>query len=311
MHEPKVSVVIPTLGRFEPLLATLRDLLLQDYPALEIIVIDQNDAWPAALQTERDALVADARVRLLERFPVGVVHARNHAAALAGGEILLFVDDDVWIPDATFVRKHVAAYDDPQVACVCGRELKRDQVDADTRCPKVAAVTATAAATGRTPLERLLAFDRSAPSPAVVPVFSTCNGSIRREAFARVGGFDERFAGASYGDDADLVLRLWNGGARVVYDPSPWLVHLLAPAGGLRTAGPRSYYLDRDKCRSGLIVLFRHAGPREAWPILYGWVLRRSVLLRKNVVRPWRQPRVAFELAVAAGEAWAARHEAS
>jgi GT2 family glycosyltransferase len=300
-----VSVIIPTLGRYEPLLASVRDLLAQDHRAIEILVVDQNDAWPDALVARRDALRADPRVRWIERFPIGVVRARNHAVALARGELLLFVDDDVWIPDPGFVGKHVTVYADPAVDCVCGRELKLHQVDERTRAPRVPPGTVTVPVSGRTPLEQLLAFDRSAPFPARIPTFSTCNGSIRRSTFLRVGGFDESFVGASYGDDADLVLRLWAHGAGVAYDPSPWLVHLLAP-GGLRTEGTKTRDVDRDKCLSGLIVLFRHAGPLDGWPVLYGWVLRRSVLLRKNVVRPWRQPRVALTLASATLQAYRA-----
>jgi GT2 family glycosyltransferase len=139
-----------------------------------------------------------------------------------------------------------------------------------------------------------------------VAVFSTCNGSIKRQAFDRVGGFDESFRGASYGDDADLALRLSAQGQRIVYDPHAWLVHLKAPAGGLRLSDPASPFSEYDKCLSGLIFVFRHAGREDLWPVLYGWVLRRSVLLRRNVLRPWRQPMVAWGLLRAARDAWRA-----
>ncbi len=46
---------------------------------------------------------------------------------------------------------------------------------------------------------------------------------VRREAFAAVHGFDERFF--LYGEDADLCLRLRDCGGRVVYDPSVVAVH--------------------------------------------------------------------------------------
>jgi len=305
MRAPLVSVIVPSLGRHEPLLDSVRDLLDQDHEALEVVVVDQNEAWPAPLEPRRAALRSDPRVRWVERFPVGVVRARNHAVSIARGELLLFVDDDVWIPDRAFVRRHVEAHADAEVACVCGRELKLYQVDRDAKQPLPrAAGDAPGLPQPKSPLGQLIAFDRSRPEPAELAVFSTCNGSIKREAFERVGGFDAGFAGASYGDDADLALRMRALGMRIVYDPSAWLVHLVAPAGGLRLSDPRNRFSERDRCLSGLIVLFRHAGIEDAWPILYGWVLRRSVLLRHNVMRPWRQPVVLLGLLQATAIAW-------
>jgi len=302
-----VSVVIPSLGRHAALLSTIRDLLDQDYSSLEILVVDQNLNWPEQLAGQSRALRSDPRVRWFDRFPVGVVRARNFAAAQSRGELLLFVDDDVWIPDTSFVRHHVETHRDASLACVCGRELKPHQVDAETRRPlQVQRAAVSVRRPQASALGTLLAFDRSQPDAAQVAVFSTCNGSIKREAFLSVGGFDESFRGASYGDDADLVLRMSASGLRCVYDPRPWLVHLMAPTGGLRMSDVGNRFSDYDKCLSGLIFMFRHAEVSQLWPILYGWVLRRSILLRRNVVRPWRQPMVALGLAKATVDAWRA-----
>lgn len=293
---PTVSVILPSRGRFQPLLDTLDDLLAQTYTPFDVHVIDQNAAWPADLGERRAAVRTDPRVHWTDAFPPGVVRARNHAAASSRGDLLLFVDDDVWIPDRDFIARHVAAYADPTVIAVCGRELKRAQVDASLARPLAAATGVTKAAPDMPAFAQLLAFDRSQADDAWGPALSTCNCSIRRDAFTAVGGFDEQFRGASYGDDADLALRLWAYRPRIRYVASAWLVHLLAPAGGLRLSDPNNPFDDHDKVLSGCIVLFRHAGRREFWPVLRGWVLRRSLLLRRNVVRPWRLPRVVLAL---------------
>ena len=116
---------------------------------------------------------------------------------------------------------------------------------------------------------------------------------------------DRRAVIAGYGAIGREVARQLSAlGMRIVYDPSAWLVHLVAPAGGLRLSDPKNRFNERDRCLSGLIVLFRHAGIEDAWPILYGWVLRRSVLLRHNVMRPWRQPKVLLGLLQATATAW-------
>jgi GT2 family glycosyltransferase len=127
-------------------------------------------------------------------------------------------------------------------------------------------------------------------------VFSTCNGSVRRDAFLSVDGFDENFAGASYGDDADMALRMQAAGMYIVYDPRPWLVHLLAPTGGLRLSDPRNAFSEADRALSGWIFALRHARGHVFWGLVYGWVLRRTLLLRQNALRPWRWPSILVAL---------------
>src|SRR5262245_56319539 len=119
---PVVSVVVPTYRRFEPLLNTLRDLLAQDYPGLEIVVADQNPQWPAELQPQRIAFQNNPNMRWLSLEVPGVVAARNEAVRVSRGEILLFVDDDVEIRDPQFIRHHAQNYRDPEVSAVAGRE---------------------------------------------------------------------------------------------------------------------------------------------------------------------------------------------
>lgn len=301
---PSISVVIATFRRFEPPLQTVADLLRQDYPHFEVVVADQNPSWPPELIGRLHAIQSDPRVRWLPIDAPGVVSARNRAAAVSTGDVLLFVDDDVSIPDRMFIRRHAQAHRDPTIAAVCGRELTAGQIDPRTETPLVAAQTESTTPAGATTLSRLLRFDRSQPCRAEVAVFSTCNGSITRRAFDRVGGFDEAFRGASYGDDADLVLRLAALGERIVYEPNAWLVHLMDRRGGLRLSDASNPFSAYDRCVSGLIFTFRHAGPGEFWPLLYGWVLRRSIFLRLNMVQPWRQPAVIWGLLRAGIDAW-------
>ena len=243
-----ISVIVPTFRRFEPALRTLSDLLQQDHDRFEVIVADQNRSWPLELEAQLDVIRADRRVNWMTLTIPGVVIARNHAVSAAAGSLLVFVDDDVWIPDRSFLRQHERAHEDASVACVCGREVKMYDVDQERCMPVTPPGHATMAPAGGTRLSQLLHFDRSQTLRAEVAVFSTCNGSINRAAFDRVGGFDEHFRGASYGDDADLALRLASAGERITYDPHPWLVHLHEPVGGLRLSDPNNPFSEYDRC---------------------------------------------------------------
>lgn len=116
-----------------------------------------------------------------------------------------------------------------------------------------------------------------------------------------MGCFDENFVGASYGDDADLALRLAQAGFRIVYDPAPTLVHWIAPTGGLRlTASNRTIpFSYSERVTSAWVFYFKHI---QGQPLglklfyLFHYILRKSMLLKDHVLRPWRQPFVAWGL---------------
>src|SRR5688500_16831171 len=89
-----VSMVIPTFRRPEALRATLESVMAIDYPAdaYEVIVVDDGsgDRTPEVVRSfERPA----PRVRCVEQPNSGVARARNQGAALATGELLIFLDD--------------------------------------------------------------------------------------------------------------------------------------------------------------------------------------------------------------------------
>lgn len=87
-----VSVIIPTYGRAEYLLAAVESVLGQTRPPGEVIVVD--DGSPDDTGARVAPLVAAGRVRYVRRENGGMAAARNTGAALATREFLLFLDDD-------------------------------------------------------------------------------------------------------------------------------------------------------------------------------------------------------------------------
>jgi GT2 family glycosyltransferase len=281
-------VIIPTFRRDPYLVKTLYDLAIQDYQTLEVVIADQNQGHDPKIITEIDSLKTNGRqILLLSERPPGVVAARNEAVRRSRGQILMFMDDDVRIEDSEFVRKHVENYRDRSVSAVCGCELT---VKSPCRILHKFSF--------RNSFEEAISFPRNHGGRAIACVFSTCNGSIRREAFLAVGGFDEQFGGNSYGDDTDLALRLRDAGHRIVYDPNPWLFHLLAGTGGLRLGWKGNPFGEADRLLSAWVFFWRHVRGRFALPYLYGHILRRSILLRQNFVRPWRWPKILLAVVI-------------
>ena len=95
---PRISVILPTRDRLDSLRRTLDSLRAQDYPGerYEIVVTDDGslDGTPAFLAQQAGAGLLRA-VRTCGRGPAA---ARNAALAVAGGELLVFTDDDCVVP---------------------------------------------------------------------------------------------------------------------------------------------------------------------------------------------------------------------
>ncbi len=107
---PTFSVVMPTYNRAEVVERTLRHLAAQDYPRerYEVLVAD-NSTDGTAERAERVAAETGARIRVLrltDRLPAV---KRNAALRAAEGELMLFMNDDIWAaPD--FLREHARTH---------------------------------------------------------------------------------------------------------------------------------------------------------------------------------------------------------
>jgi GT2 family glycosyltransferase len=292
----RISVVVPTFRRYEPVLNTVEDLLKQDCADFEVIVVDQSLDWPPALEIRRSQIAGHPRVQWHTLRKPGVVAARHHGVQNSSGDILFFVDDDVKITDTGFLSKHVQNYSDRTVHAVIGRELtpshplpldgqREDGRSHDRRSWSELSL-----------LNQAIRFPRDSDMATEVCSFCTCNGSVRKDAFLCVGGFDEHFSGNSYGDDYDFAIRLVEAGGRIVFNPAPWLIHLGLPSGGLRLSDPSNPFSERDRVLSGWIFYLRHRESGLRYYLLYHFVLRRSLLLKRNVFRPWRVPKILWGL---------------
>jgi cellulose synthase/poly-beta-1,6-N-acetylglucosamine synthase-like glycosyltransferase len=96
---PGVSVVIPARNEARDLEDAVRSHLAQDYPNLEVIVVDDRstDATPAILSR---LAASDPRLRIVRGVDpppgwMGKPHALFQGAARAGSELVLVADADV------------------------------------------------------------------------------------------------------------------------------------------------------------------------------------------------------------------------
>ena len=122
---PSISVIIPAYNSETTLARAIDSVLVQSYPAHEIIVVDDGS-------TDGTAEVAvryGDKVRYVRQDNVGVSSARNHGARIATGDWLAFLDaDDRYYPDR--LRLHAEWIDeDERLDFLTGDYEYRDDAD--------------------------------------------------------------------------------------------------------------------------------------------------------------------------------------
>ncbi|MEO6912622.1 MAG: glycosyltransferase family A protein [Candidatus Baltobacteraceae bacterium] len=195
-----ISVVIATKDRAGYLDRALESLGKQiGAPPFEVIVVDNGstDPTPQIVDHARESLPYEISYIFEERPNRGA--ARNRGISAAAGEVVLFVDDDIWAPPA-FLAAHHAAH--------TGRDL---------------------VVSG--PILNVPSY-RQRPKPTVAQYsrafFCTCNVSVRRAALERVGGFDEQFH--LYGwEDTELGVRLRDQKLHAKFAWDAYIYHIKPP----------------------------------------------------------------------------------
>lgn len=109
------SIVIPIRNRWSELVECLNALSQQkDSPLFEVIVIDDGSQVP--IPDRLKALIASCLfpVRYQRQVALGIGAARNHGAALATGDLILFVDSDSILGGDCLNRLAVCAATHPE-----------------------------------------------------------------------------------------------------------------------------------------------------------------------------------------------------
>lgn len=187
---PDISVVVPTFRRPRPLIEAVRSALSQDGVSIEVIVTDDSAEGSARAPI---AALGDPRVLYLQReVPSGgnPSRVRNEGARHARGRFIHFLDDDDRVIPGAYrdvVRTFQAR---PDIGVVYGHVLPFGQ-DA-VAVARENRVFARAARRARL-YERLglplLVVANQLFSNGTVLVNSAC--VVRREHFAKLGGYDE------------------------------------------------------------------------------------------------------------------------
>ena len=183
----KVSVVIATYNRKNILDRSLEYLFCQDYPKdqYEIIVVDDGSSDGTKKMVEEKNPSASLKY-LKHKERRGQSKAKNLGISHAQGEVIIFIDDDVFCPPQ-FIRQHARFHKKYDNVIVDGPAINTDRTDNLFGDKK----------------KRFLAFlDFFGAS------FVTSNTSCKKDSLIKTGGFDEEF-GEKFGwQDRELGFRL-------------------------------------------------------------------------------------------------------
>jgi O-antigen biosynthesis protein len=218
----KVSIIIPTRDKVELLRACVTSILAQtSYPNYEIVLVDTGSAQPATHQYY-DELASESRVRIIAQAgPFNYSLVNNLGARDAGGDVLLFLNNDTEALEADWLEELVGWAERPEVGIVGCKLIRPD------RTIQHAGIVMGLAGHG----SHIFDGDRENDygpfgSPEWYRDYLAVTGAcmaMRREVFERLGGFDGAYQ-VGYGD-IDICLRAVEAGYRVVYTPFARVLH--------------------------------------------------------------------------------------
>ena len=201
-QNPLISVIIPTLNRYEYLKAVFKDLENQTYKNFEVIVVDQTDDF-------QDHFYKDWNLNLTHwhQEEKALWRARNEAIRAAKGDYILMYDDDSLVENDWIVQ-HLKAL---------------DYFNADLSSGVSISVV-------------------GAEVPAHYSYFrwseqlDTGNVLLKKDVFYTIGLFDCQFEKQRMGD-GEFGLRAYLAGFKNISNPKAKRIHLKVAQGGLRQMG--------------------------------------------------------------------------
>lgn len=220
---PHISAIICTHNRDQYLGAAIDSLLIQDFEAFEVIVVDNASSDRTCKVVE--ARLRDPRLRYIYEPSIGLSIARNTGAKIANGEILAYLDDDA-VASPQWLKVLYTAYCQNDKLAIAGGKvtlLWSKGITAPVWLSEGLAGNLGAYDLG----EAIVYVDRPGLTPRGL------NYSIRKTFLNQIGGFDPNLGRVGKNllsneelHTTNLALRC---GWQVAYLPTACVAHHVAP----------------------------------------------------------------------------------
>jgi glycosyltransferase involved in cell wall biosynthesis len=198
--EPRVSVIIPTLNRYEYLKDVLTDLEMQTYKNFDVLICDQSDNF-----NEQFYQGWSLDLHVIKQDEKALWRARNRCVTNSKSDWVLFSEDDVRI-QANWLINHIKVANSTNAKVVCGVFHKDENLPQELKKLRIATF------------------------------FASGNGFVHKSVFDKCGQFDEKFEKMRMGD-GEFGLRCALNGLLMVQNPYSPCIDIKAPTGGLRQMG--------------------------------------------------------------------------
>ena len=206
VENPLVSVVIPTLNRYEYLKDVLLDLEKQDYKNFEVIIVDQSNPFQKDFYDSFSRSLG-MNIKLIHQEERALWLARNRAIETSKGDYLLLFDDDSRV-DPDWISNHLKCLD-----------FFKADISAGISISTIGAEVP----------DNYSFFHISSQ-------LDTGNVLLKKEVFREIGLFDRQFEKQRMGD-GEFGLRAYLNGYRNISNPFAKRLHLKVGSGGLREMG--------------------------------------------------------------------------
>ena len=219
LYKPLVSIIIVTLNREKELLKCLESLNQQTYQNYEVIILDNNS---------NDNTIKSIN----KKFPfvkiykakknLGTSYPRNAGVKFSNGDLIWFLDSDVYLKDSSVLNEYVYKYFDTSIADAIGGEGVLDK-------------NHNIIGTKKLKLYKngmIKGFIDKSVNISCTKIIATCNLLIKKDLFIKAGGFDHFYF--FYLEDIDLTYRLSNLTNKIFYVPKCKVVHYFSKSNRFR-----------------------------------------------------------------------------
>jgi GT2 family glycosyltransferase len=237
---PLVSVIIPSRDRIDLIRPVCRGVLTAtNYPALELIVVDNGSTDPAVLAFY-DELRRDPRTRIVPfPHPFNFAAMVNAGVDVASGEVVVLLNNDIAVRGPNWLEEMVRQAIRPEVGAVGAKLLFGDGT-----LQHAGVVVGLGGRAGHILRRRKAGtpghLGRLRVAHEVSAVTAACLAVATRK-YRSVGGFDAEAFPVDF-NDVDFCLRLQAKGWKCVWTPAATLSHFESVSRGPSVGAKRDRF---------------------------------------------------------------------
>ena len=200
-EQPGVSIIVPAFNEELNAIRTIESLLLQDYPNLQIVFVDDGSS-DSTYKTVKDFFAGTPAVTVFTKTNGGKATALNYGIERSLNEYVVCIDADTQLKNDAVTRlmeKFWSAEGATPVGAVAGNVKVGNEINVITKWQSIEYTTSQN-------------FDRSAFDLLnCITVVPGAIGAFKKEALTEAGGF----TADTLAEDCDLTMRLHKKGYRV------------------------------------------------------------------------------------------------